>query len=182
MLEEVDLSNFDNRHLSRNIWLVSFYFAGMRISDVLRLKWSDFKDGRLHYKMGKNEKGGSFLVPEKANQILEQYKNDEPKHDFVFPFLKVLDDANDTFNEQRKINHANNLINKNLKKVAASLGIDKNLTMHIARHTFGNLSGDKIPIHLLQKLYRRSSVVTTIGYQSNFVNKDLDNALKKVVD
>ncbi|GAL82102.1 hypothetical protein JCM19274_2813 [Algibacter lectus] len=25
--------------------------------------------------------------------------------------------------------------------------------MHIARHSFGNISGDKIPIQMLQKLY-----------------------------
>lgn len=31
---------------ARNIWLFSFYFAGVRISDVLKIKWSDFKDGR----------------------------------------------------------------------------------------------------------------------------------------
>lgn len=54
--------------------------------------------------------------------------------------------------------------------------------MHIARHSFGNISGDKIPIQMLQKLYRHSSVTTTILYQSNFMQKDTDAALEKVLN
>jgi len=45
-----------------------------------------------------------------------------------------------------------------LKKVAAKLNITKKMSMHIARHSFGNISGDKIPIQMLQKLYRHLSV------------------------
>lgn len=51
----------------------------------------------------------------------------------------------------------------------------------ITRHTFGNLSNDKIPIQMLQKLYRHSSIATTIGYQANFMHKDADDALDAVI-
>ncbi|EKF54522.1 tyrosine type site-specific recombinase [Galbibacter marinus] len=54
--------------------------------------------------------------------------------------------------------------------------------MHIARHTFGNISGDRIPIQMLQKLYRHSSVTTTINYQANFMKKEADTALDKVIN
>ncbi|WP_421828322.1 phage integrase SAM-like domain-containing protein [Larkinella sp.] len=40
-LETVELEGTLN-HV-RNLWLFSYYFAGMRISDLLRLKWSDFQ-------------------------------------------------------------------------------------------------------------------------------------------
>ena len=29
-----------------NVWLFAFYFAGIRITDVLTMRWSDFKDHR----------------------------------------------------------------------------------------------------------------------------------------
>lgn len=58
---------------ARNLWLISFYFAGMRISDVLRLQWSDFQDGRMYFTMGKNNKGDSLKVPKKVMAILKQY-------------------------------------------------------------------------------------------------------------
>jgi integrase/recombinase XerD len=73
-------------------------------------------------------------------------------------------------------------LNDALVKVAEAGGITKKLTMHIARHTFGNLSEDKIPLQMLQKLYRHSSVITTMGYQANFIHKDTDDALDSVVD
>lgn len=49
--------------------------------------------------------------------------------------------------------------------------------MHIARRTFAMISGDKIPVQMLQKLYRHSSITTTIGYQAGFIYKSADDAL-----
>lgn len=167
----------------RNIWLFAFYFAGMRVSDVLRLKWTDFQDDRLHYRMGKNEKSGSLKIPEKALSILGQYKKQKNnKNGLVFPELQNIEDLNDAFEVQRKISYAVKRLDKHLGKVAKLAGIDKKMTMHIARHTFGNISGDKISIQMLQKLYRHSSVTTTIGYQANFIHKDADEALDSVIN
>lgn len=54
--------------------------------------------------------------------------------------------------------------------------------MHITRHSFGNIAGDKIPIQMLQKLYRHSSITTTINYQANFMHRETDDALEKVIN
>lgn len=56
------------------------------------------------------------------------------------------------------------------------------LTMHLVRHTFGALSGDRIPIQLLQKLYLHSNITTTINYQQAFIYKDADDALDAVLN
>ena len=40
---------------------------------------------------------------------------------------------------------------------------------------------DKIPIQMLQKLYRHSDITTTINYQQSFINKDTDDALEAVI-
>lgn len=34
---------------------------------------------------------------------------------------------------------------------------------------------------MLQKLYRHTDIKTTIGYQANFIHKDVDEALGAVV-
>ncbi len=81
----------------------------------------------------------------------------------------------------RKIGTATKKLNKYLKKIAEQMELEKKLTMHIARHTFGNLSGDKIPIQMLQKLYRHTSITTTINYQGNFIYKDEDDAIESVI-
>lgn len=165
---------------ARNIWLFSFYFAGMRIADVLKIKWSDIYDDRLHYRMNKNAKLLSLKLPEKVLSILERYKK-EGEDDFIFPEMKKAD-LNSPKDILAKTKTANRKINKYLTQIADKLKLNKKLTMHIARHTFGNISGDKIPIQMLQKLYRHSSITTTVNYQSNFTYKDEDEALDKVIN
>lgn len=68
-----------------------------------------------------------------------------------------------------------------MEKVAIEAKIDKKLTRYIFRHTFDNISGDRIPIQMLQKLYRHSSVITSIGYPTDFIHKDADDALKVMI-
>ncbi|HEY1010072.1 MAG TPA: tyrosine-type recombinase/integrase, partial [Daejeonella sp.] len=121
-------------------------------------------------------------VPDKALAILKQYPKENRQHNLIFPELEVVADISDTFMVQRRISFSVKNLNDALVKVAEAAGITKKLTMHIARHTFGNLSGDKIPLQMLQKLYRHSSVITTMGYQANFIHKDTDDALDSVVD
>lgn len=180
LIEEVDLTALKSQMHARNIWLTSFYLAGIRISDIINLKWKDIYDGRLNYVMGKNKKVVSFKIPIKANAIIEFYRECKSEA-YVFPYLK------DEYGKDEKVLNSktrsfNSLINKQLGKIAKDLGIDKTLTMHISRHSFGQIAGDKIAPQLLQKLYRHSDLKTTIGYQSNFIHKDVDDALSEILD
>ncbi|MBU2995408.1 site-specific integrase [Cellulophaga baltica] len=164
-----------------HIWLISFYFAGIRVGDVLKLKWSDFNDDRLLYRMNKNSKLVSLKIPEKAIKIFSYYKVQQTNDELVFPQLKGVN-LEDTEEVSKRTQSITRNLNRRLQIAAKQFGIKKNISMHIARHSFGNISGDKIPIQMLQKLYRHSSVTTTIRYQANFVNKDADDALDSVVN
>ncbi len=181
-IESLDLVPGSTIWHSRNIWLFSFYLAGMRVSDVLKLKWSDFNDNRLYYTMGKNYKAGSLKIPDKAVVIIKSYEKDkESNDDYVFPELKKAKE-NSEKDIYRKVQTATKKFNNYLNTIAELAEIDKKISMHISRHTFGNISGDKIPVQMLQKLYRHTSITTTIGYQSNFTYKDADDALEAVVN
>jgi len=165
-----------------NVWLISFYFAGMRVSDVLLLRWSDFKDNRLYYRMNKNEKLVSLKIPEKAKVLLETYRElKDSKDDLVFTELRGVN-LKDKERIMIRTKTVTRNLNRRLKQVTDKLGIEKNISMHIARHTFGNISGSSIPIQVLQKLYRHSSITTTINYQKNFIHEETDEALDKVIN
>lgn len=182
LIEELELQEGTSMWHTRNVWLFSFYFAGIRISDVLELRWSDFVDSRLYYEMNKNDKSISLKIPEKAIEILRSYeKEKESNADYVFPFLKKANPRSpeDLFIKAR---NASRLFNKYLKRIAAECDIDKNLSNHISRHSFGNIAGDKIHPLMLQKLYRHTDLKTTIGYQSNFIHRDADEALDSVIN
>jgi integrase len=179
-LEELDLP-FGENH-ARNLWLVSFYFAGMRVSDVLRLKWSDFQNERLYYSMGKNLKAGSLKVPSKVLEILKQYPKGSNAHDLVFPDLSKMPDLTKSYEVQSYIKTRVRSCNDYLKNIAKKMELSKPLSMHIARHSFAQISADRIPANVLQRLYRHSDIKTTMGYQSNFINKTTDDALDLVIN
>jgi len=180
-LESVENLTKNEIH-ARNVWLFSFYFAGIRAADILKIRWSDIYDKRLHYRMNKNSKLLSLKIPDKVLPILDYYKPGKlNENDFVFPELKKadLENAKDVY---AKTKTATKKFNKYLVEVAKKAKIKKKFTMHIARHSFGHISEDKIPIKMLQKLYRHSSVTTTIQYQANFIHKDADEALDSVIN
>ncbi|MBU2949333.1 site-specific integrase [Tamlana agarivorans] len=180
-LQSLENLTFREIH-ARNIWLFSFNFAGMRISDILRTRWSDIYDQRFHYRMGKNSKLLSLKIPDKISVVLESYKMDKKSDDdFIFPELKKADLNNpkDVFN---KLKTANKKLNDCLKSITIKAGIKKKVTMHIARHSFGNIAGDKIHPRILQKLYRHSDLKTTLNYQTNFIHQEADDALEEVIN
>jgi integrase len=48
-MENIDLSKHSYLDHARNVWLFSFYFAGMRAGDVLTLTRDKIKGDRLYY-------------------------------------------------------------------------------------------------------------------------------------
>jgi len=181
-IENAELDKDSEMWHTRNVWLFSYYFAGIRISDVLQMKWSDVMDDRLYYTMNKNEKPVSLKVPDQAKEILEYYRpSNGSTTDYIFPYLKKANPNNkrDIFVKTR---NGTTVLNKYLKEIAEKCGITKNLTNHIARHSFGNIAGDAISPLMLQKLYRHSDLKTTILYQANFIHKDADDALDAVLN
>lgn len=115
------------------------------------------------------------------NDILSAYKK-KKKHNkgYIFPKLTKANKSNPK-DVLRVTKNATKSLNLYLCQIAKKAEIDKKLSMHIARHSFGNIAGDTIPIQMLQKLYRHSSITTTINYQQNFMHKETDDALDKVI-
>ena len=177
-LEMVELDDPYNQ--ARNLFCLSYYMAGMRISDVLRLNWSDIQDGRLHYIMGKNNKGDSLKMPDRAVMLLEKYRSNRDGTGLVFHELRGID-PKDEYKVKRQIAFTTSRYDKFLRNhVAPAAGIEKNLTMHIARHTFAQ-NATEVEARTLQKLFRHTDLSTTVGYMGNFINKQADDALNKVL-
>ncbi len=179
-IEELSLKSGTGIWHTKNIWLFSFYLAGVRISDVLKLKWTDIQEDRLYYTMSKNNKSLSLKLPTKASAILELYREPSDKFGYIFPDLKQSDGSKeDIF---RKCRTATKRFNKHLKVIAEKCEITKSLSNHISRHTFGNIAAGDVHPQVLQHLYRHSDLKTTIQYQNNFLNEELDKGLELVVN
>ena len=189
-LNEMEILKIENLELeentgiwhTRNTFLFSFYLAGIRISDVLRMQWKDIVGDRLYYKMNKNNKADSLKLPKPVYEILHHYKNMKVSNaDYIFPDLKDVP-SNDTQAIYTRIKSSIKRHNAYLAEIAQLAEIDKKITNHIARHSFGNIAGDKVSPQMLQKLYRHTHLSTTIGYQGNFIHKNADEALEAIIN
>jgi len=132
--------------------------------------------------MNKNSKVISLKISDKLQNLINQYASPHLSIDgFIFPELRGIDRDN-IDRMPRSTKNATLKFNKHLKKIAEKAEISKKITMHIARHSFGNIAGDKIHPLMLQKLYRHRDLKTTINYQVNFIHKEADEALDAVIN
>lgn len=126
---------------AKDIFLIESY-TGLRISDILCLKWKNYSGDYLNVKMRKTEELISIPLSDVAKRILTKKETIFENHcikknpdQYIFNILKVdVDKANkqDCLNA---ISCSTALINKNLKKIAALAGISKNISTHVARHS-----------------------------------------------
>jgi integrase/recombinase XerD len=181
-IEKLDLEMNSLIWHVRNSFLFSFYCAGIRISDVLQMKWANItKEGRLDYQMEKTGKQRSIQLAPKAVQIVNAYKHKSQKsNQYIFPFLPQDTDRQSLFNY---ISSKTALVNKYLKKIAILADIEKPLTTHIARHSFSDIARKKkASIYDISKLLGHSSIKVTEIYLASLDLDSQDETLKSIMD
>ncbi len=173
-IENLNLQEGDLIWHVRNYFLFALYMGGIRFGDFVELCWSNIKDneGRLDYLMNKTGKHQQMKIPAKAKTILEAYKplNKSP-NSFIFPLLpkNYLEQPKD---RRIKISNSKNVqVNKYLKQVAEKAGIEKNISFHIARHSFAYIAYSKTKDPLaVQHALQHSKLKETQEYITSLAN------------
>jgi site-specific recombinase XerD len=180
LIEELNLTKESILDHVRNVFLFSFYNAGIRISDILLLKWDSVQDGRLVYIMYKTKKTHSLKLKEKPLAILDKYKG--TGESFIFPFLSDRYDYSDPMFLHNQIGSKTALINKYLKELGKLAGINKKITTHTARHSFADIARQKTDnIYNLSKTIGHSSIKVTEAYLPSFDENAVDDTLDSVI-
>ena len=181
-MEELQLDKNSMRNHHRNIYIFATYAGGLRISDIIQLKWSEYDGERVLVSTKKTKNIVSVKLPKKAKEIIESYKTKKSKKNhYIFPFLKNDIDYSDKalFNA---ISSHTAYTNKDLKVIAKMAGIDKKIHFHTSRHTFATRALKKgMRIEYVSRLMGHSTIKTTQVY-AKIVNQDLDDAMDKFFD
>jgi len=180
-IAEIELKADTNLFHSRNAFLFSFYCAGIRIGDLLQLKWKNVEDG-LNYQMGKTKKFRRLKLVRQAQAILKLYRNPSTQLEhYIFPFLDNETDYSNPKYLMNQVSSKTTIINKNLKELAKKTKITKNISSHIARHSFADVARKKgIELYDISKALGHSSLSITEHYLAAFDDTTLDNAMDKI--
>lgn len=170
--------------VSHTGWLLAFYLYGSRVGDVLMLRKRYILADCIRWQEQKTGKWKEVPLMPQLRQLLELFTHGIGDDDFVLPVLDAkqwyfrypkelaMDDL-----EKRPefrlhliaiynaIESATTQLNKYVKKVAALAGIERNVTMHTARHSFITLSiKGGYDLRQLQGLVNHHSITETEGY------------------
>ena len=177
-LSEDEINRFSNLELSidsekktKELFLFALY-TGLSYADIIALKWhqihSDEKGSK--YIFNKRKKTGeTFIVP------------------LLKPSLKILKNKRETDEGLIFEYISNAFLNRLLKKLAIKAHIFKNLTFHIARHSFATtitLNND-VPLITVSKMLGHSNVRTTQIYAKVLqkkVSSDMEILNKKLFE
>ena len=102
----------------------------------------------------------------------------KPNH-FIFPALSYNLNLDDPRAVDLAISRETALFNKNLKILAERAKIEKNISSHMARHTFATRALRKgINVEVVSKIMAHSNIKQTLEY-AKIVKLEMDNAMDK---
>lgn len=147
-------------NLTRDLFLFSC-FTGLRFSDVYDLNKEQIIKGSIELIMQKTDKKIRIPVNDEAMEILEKY-GFRKSGKRIFPTRENVS------------------VNRDLKIIAGIAKINKRVSFHTARHTFGStLDLNNIRPSLIMKLMGHGDIRMTSRYM-NSNSEMLDNAMKSV--
>lgn len=157
--EELDRLETHKFQIDRLDWVRDLFvfscYTGLAYIDVMRLKQSNVSvgiDGEYWLVTSRQKTSNPVRVPllPKALEIIEKYKN-HPRSIAEDTLLPVI---------------SNQRLNAYLKEIADLCSIPKDLTFHLARHTFATTVTltNGVPIESVSKMLGHSSITTTQVY------------------
>lgn len=194
----LDLKPQSGKWHARNAFFFSYYCAGIRVGDLMQLRWANISEGRLQYQMGKNHKVKNILLVDGALAILEAYKQEgQSSSDYIFPYLNpkakyaraVSQEQKDSMPVElitalyEEIWRKNALVNKFLGQIAKDAGLEKHISFHVSRHTFAQQAKRAGTDNaMLKGMLNHSSLNVTERYMGEFDTAREDAAMKHIFE
>lgn len=171
--KNADLSDYPYLKEAHDYFLFSVYARGMNFQDMMHLKWSNIQNGRIYYTRSKTKGSINLEIIPPAQKILDLYKAQKRPTQYVFPILldHNLTHQQIAYRKQKVLAR----YNKKLKEIAELVGIKKNLSSYVARHSFATiLKMSGTPVEKISEMMGHADISITIAYLKEFSDEDLD--------
>lgn len=170
------------KQLAKDLFLFSYFTAGMNFNDMARLHYKDIINGRVYYARHKTQKLLSCKLPEQAQEIIGRYANPGcTPEDYIFP---ILDRQTHVTERQifNRIVKSLRKVNSALKEIGEEIGLQFPLTTYVARHTFATvLKRSGVSVALISESLGHSDLSTTQIYLDSFENSQIDAAMQHLL-
>lgn len=160
---------------ARDMFLFSFYTRGMSFVDMAYLKKTDISNGWLRYKRHKTGQAISI----KWERCMQDIVNRLPAQDSGF-LLPIIRSPNGK--ERNQYRHRQNDINRQLKTIAHIIGLDCNLSMYAARHSWANIAKEiNAPLDIISNAMGHTSEKTTRIYLKSLSLDKIDSINARII-
>lgn len=156
----------------RDMFMLCFYLQGMTFVDLAYLKKTDIQGNVIMYVRKKSGSQITVVIGKKAQSILRKYARLTEGSEYAFPI--IVDPLKDPAVQYQS---ALRTQNRNLKKLAAKLGLDVNLTTYVARHSWATMAyHNQVPTPLIKEAMGHRTEETTRIYLASFGLEKLSQA------
>ena len=178
----LDLTKFRSlARLARDIFVFSYFGAGINFADIALLKYGNIQNGRVQYIRKKTGKPINFRLTDEMQELIVKYRREgQTDEDYIFPIL----DRRIHKTEQQQFDRIHKMrrnINCWLCKIGQTVGIE-HLTTYVARHTFATvLKRSGVNIAIISESLGHSDLSTTQIYLDSFENSQIDAAMRNLL-
>lgn len=154
-------------NLKHKVILALLYSCGLRVSELINLKWSHIDRSRMIINIiqAKGNKDRQVMLTPELLPLLEKYYLQYKPKEYVL---------NGQFPE-KELQYSDRSVGDVVKKLAKKAGINKRVYTHLMRHcSFTHMVENGTDINLIQKLAGHSKVSTTMIYthiSNNLISK-----------
>ena len=130
-----------SEEMYRDFWAFSYLANGVNVKDMIKLKYKDIQDGKIIFLREKTKRSNRvkprpIVVPftDELKEIIDKWGNkDQSPNNYIFNYLT------DDTTPERELKIKKQLVkqmNKYTRRIAKKLGIEKDVTTYVARHSF----------------------------------------------
>lgn len=175
-LKSLDLSYSTAKAFARDMFLFSFYTRGMSFVDIAYLQKKDSRNGVLNYR---RKKTGKLLYVRLEPCMQEIIKRYESATNSTYLLNIIKDNKNDA---RKQYQNALTLINRSLKSIGKLIGLDKPLSMYVARHSWASIAKNEgISLPVISEGMGHDSESTTQIYLASLDSSVIDKANQKIL-
>jgi integrase len=157
----------------RRSWYYFFFclFArGMSWVDLAHLRKENIRDDMIRYCRKKTGQQIEISLTPELKEIINQFADEVAESPYVFPII-----SNDGYETALRVQ------NNRLKRLAKLAGIKRNVTTHVARHSWASVGKDEnLSIRVISEGLGHTSQETTLIYLTLLNNQALDEANERV--